>query len=96
MKSYAKDDPDVILAIRKLMTHEMKIMGNSNNFPKKFRHNIVDNILNSTYEMVKKVERGELPREKLTKSYNSWKSNAKIVTNQKEFSHYERRLRDDD
>lgn len=53
MKSYTRDNPEVILTIRKLMTYELKITGNNNNFPKKYRHNIVDDILHSTYRMLR-------------------------------------------
>lgn len=53
MKKYTKENPEVILQIRKLMIYEMKVTGNSNNFPKKYRHNIVDDILRSTYRMIR-------------------------------------------
>ena len=52
MKTYTKDNPPSLLAARKLMTYEMHVTSNSNNFPKKFRHSIVDNILNTTFELM--------------------------------------------
>lgn len=52
MKTYTKDNPPSLLSARKLMTYEMHVTSNSNNFPKKFRHSIVDNILNTTFELM--------------------------------------------
>lgn len=52
MKSYTKDNPPSLISARKLMTYEMHITSNSNNFPKKFRHSIVDNIMNTTFELM--------------------------------------------
>lgn len=52
MKSYTKDDPPSLLSARSLMTYELKITNNVNNFPKKYRHNLVDGIINTTISLM--------------------------------------------
>lgn len=52
VKTYTKDNPPAVLSARKLMTYELKVTASSNNFPKKFRHSIVDKILNTTFELM--------------------------------------------
>lgn len=55
MKSYTKDDPPSILSARSLMIYELKITNNINNFPKKYRHNLVDRIINTTVSLMEDI-----------------------------------------
>lgn len=55
MKSYTKDEPSSLLSARKLLSYELTITSNIDNFPKKFRHNLVDRIINITLDIMGNV-----------------------------------------